>query len=204
MSELIIGLTGGIGSGKTAVSDRFASLGIVIVDADLASRAVVEPGSPALQSIEEHFGGEVIARDGSLDRPALGRLVFENEAERVWLEKLTHPLINAHLAEQLASADSPYAILAHPLLVETSRTRVCDRVLVVDVPKALQMERTLARDDRSQSQVKAIIEAQATREQRLAAADDVIVNDQDLAHLDAEVERLHQRYLELARSSGQP
>ena len=204
MSQLIIGLTGGIGSGKTAVSDRFASLGIVIVDADLASRAVVEPGSPALQSIEEHFGSEVIARDGSLDRAALGRLVFEDEEERVWLEKLTHPLINAHLAEQLASADSPYAILAHPLLVETGRTRVCHKVLVVDVPEALQMERTLARDDRSESQVKAIIEAQATREQRLAAADDVIVNDQDLAHLDGEVERLHRRYLELALSSSQP
>lgn len=204
MSQLIIGLTGGIGSGKTAVSDRFATLGIVIVDADLASRAVVEPGSPALQSIEEHFGGEVIAGDGSLDRAALGRLVFEDEEERIWLEKLTHPLINAHLTEQLASADSPYAILAHPLLVETGRTKVCDRVLVVDVPEALQMERTLARDDRSESQVKAIIEAQATRAQRLAAADDVIVNDQDLVHLDGEVERLHQCYLELAQSSSQP
>jgi dephospho-CoA kinase len=200
MSELIIGLTGGIGSGKSAVSDRFAALGIEIVDADLASRAVVEPGRPALAAIEEHFGSEVIAADGTLDRAALRKRVFEDESERRWLEALTHPLINEYIDNALTSAASPYAVLAHPLLVETGRTRVCDRILVVDVPESVQLERTMARDDNPESQVRAIMAAQASREERLAAADDVIENDRDLAHLDAEVARLHQTYLELAAS----
>lgn len=198
MSTFVVGLTGGIGSGKSAVSERFERLGIKVVDADLASRAVVEPGRPALKAIEEHFGAGVIAADGTLNRPALRKLVFEDEAERRWLEALTHPLINQYLAEALGNATSPYVILAHPLLVETGQTRVCQRVLVVDVPEALQVQRTMARDDNPESQVRAIMAAQASREQRLAAADDVIVNDQDLSHLDREVARLHALYLELA------
>jgi len=198
MSAFVVGLTGGIGSGKSAVSERFERLGIRVVDADLASRAVVEPGRPALQAIEEHFGSAVISRDGSLNRAALRKLVFEDEAERRWLEALTHPLINQYIAGELANATSPYVILAHPLLVETSQSRVCQRILVVDVPEELQVQRTMARDDNPESQVRAIMAAQATREQRLAAADDVIVNDQDLTHLDREVERLHARYLQLA------
>jgi dephospho-CoA kinase len=200
MSAFVVGLTGGIGSGKSAVSERFERLGITVVDADLASRAVVEPGRPALQAIEEHFGADVITAEGTLNRAALRKLVFENEAERRWLEALTHPLINQYIAEQLASATSPYVILAHPLLVETSQTRICRRVLVVDVPEALQVQRTMARDDNPEAQVRAIMAAQATREQRLAAADDVIVNDQDLAHLDREVARLHALYLDLAEA----
>ena len=198
MSAFVVGLTGGIGSGKSAVSERFERLGIKVVDADLASRAVVEPGRPALKAIEEHFGAGVISADGSLNRPALRKLVFENADERRWLEALTHPLINQYIAEQLGSATSPYVILAHPLLVETGQTRVCQRILVVDVPEELQLERTMARDDNPEAQVRAIMAAQATREQRLAAADDVIVNDQDLSHLDREVERLHGLYLQLA------
>lgn len=198
MSAFVVGLTGGIGSGKSAVSERFERLGIKVVDADLASRAVVEPGRPALKAIEEHFGAGVISADGSLNRPALRKLVFENADERRWLEALTHPLINQYIAEQLGSATSPYVILAHPLLVETGQTRVCQRILVVDVPEELQLERTMARDNNPEAQVRAIMAAQATREQRLAAADDVIVNDQDLSHLDREVERLHGLYLQLA------
>lgn len=198
MSAFVVGLTGGIGSGKSAVSERFERLGIKVVDADLASRAVVEPGRPALKAIEEHFGTGVISADGSLNRPALRKLVFENADERRWLESLTHPLINQYIAEQLGNATSPYVILAHPLLVETGQTRVCQRILVVDVPEELQLERTMARDDNPEAQVRAIMAAQATREQRLAAADDVIVNDQDLSHLDREVERLHGLYLQLA------
>ncbi|MGE0625292.1 MAG: dephospho-CoA kinase [Pseudomonadales bacterium] len=198
MGAFVVGLTGGIGSGKSAVSERFERLGIKVVDADLASRAVVEPGRPALKAIEEHFGADVITADGTLNRAALRKLVFENEAERRWLEALTHPLINQYIADELGSATSPYVILAHPLLVETGQTRVCKRVLVVDVPEELQLQRTMARDDNPESQVRAIMAAQATREQRLAAADDVIVNDRDLSHLDREVERLHVLYLELA------
>ncbi len=198
MSTFTVGLTGGIGSGKSAVSSRFENLGIRVVDADVASRVVVEPGRPALAAIEEHFGPEVIAPDGTLDRAALRKRVFQDAAERRWLEALTHPLINACIREALASADSPYAILAHPLLVETGQTGICQRVLVVDVPEELQVERTMARDNNPEAQVRAIMAAQASREERLAAADDVIVNDRDLAHLDAEVARLHALYLELA------
>jgi len=194
----VVGLTGGIGSGKSAVSDRFAALGIKIVDADVASRVVVEPGQPALTKIAEHFGAELITADGALDRAALRQKVFSDESERRWLEALLHPLINAWIDDQLQSAESAYAILAHPLLVETSRTRSCDRVLVVDVPESLQLERTMARDNNSEAQVKNIIAAQATREVRLAAADDVIVNDQDLGHLDAAVAQLHEQYLAAA------
>lgn len=200
MSKLVVGLTGGIGSGKSAVSERFQALGVTVVDADVASRVVVEPGRPALAAIEAHFGPDVIAADGTLNRAALRKLVFEDEGERRWLEGLTHPLINEYIATELVSAESAYAILAHPLLVETGQTRVCHRVLVVDVPEALQVERTMARDDNPEAQVRAIMAAQASREERLAAADDVIVNDSDLAHLDSEVSRLHQLYLELAAS----
>ena len=202
MSNFIVGLTGGIGSGKSAVSERFEALGVKIVDADIASRVVVEPGRPALAAIEAHFGGDVISEDGSLNRAALRKLVFADEAERRWLELLTHPLINEYIAEELASAKSPYAILAHPLLVETNQTRICQRVLVVDVPEELQVERTMARYDNPESQVRAIMAAQADRQERLAAAHDVIVNDQDLAHLDAEVSRLHQTYVTLAAGAA--
>lgn len=202
MSKFVVGLTGGIGSGKSAVSERFEQLGIRVVDADIASRAVVEPGRPALKAIEEHFGAEVICADGTLNRAALRKLVFEDEFERRWLEQLTHPLINAYMAEELAAATSPYAILAHPILVETGRTDGCDRILVVDVPEELQVSRTMARDDNPETQVRAIMAAQASREERLAAADDVIVNDQGLDHLDAEVARLHALYLELAAEAA--
>ncbi len=198
----VVGLTGGIGSGKSAVSERFQALGIKIVDADVASRVVVEPGQPALGKIAEHFGAELIAADGTLDRAALRAKVFADDGERRWLEQLLHPLINAHIREELDSAASPYAILAHPILVETGQTRICDRVLVVDVPEALQVERTMARDDNSEEQVRNIMAAQASRDERLAAADDVIVNDQDLAHLDRETERLHAMYLELAAAAA--
>ena len=203
MSQFIVGLTGGIGSGKSAVSDRFADLGIKVVDADIASRVVVEPGRPALAAIAERFGQHVIAADGTLDRAALRKIVFADEADRRALEAITHPAINRYLTEELANAESPYAILAHPILIETGQTAICTRILVVDVPEELQVSRTMARDDNPESQVRSIMAAQASREERLAAADDVIVNDQDLAHLDAEVARLHQRYLDMATGGQQ-
>ena len=195
MSKLVIGITGGIGSGKTAVSDRFRALGITVVDADVASRVVVEPGRPALAAIAEHFGPDAINPDGTLNRAEVRKRVFADPEERRWLEELTHPLINQYLREELAKAESPYAILVSPLLAETGQSRFCHRVLVVDVPVELQVQRTMKRDDNDEAQVRAIIAAQSSREQRLLLADDVIVNDQDLAHIDAEVERLHQIYL---------
>ena len=199
MSRLVIGITGGIGSGKTAVSDRFQALGVSVVDADVASRVVVEPGQPALAAIAEHFGDDVIHEDGSLNRAELRRRVFAEQAERHWLERLTHPLINEHIREELEKAESPYAVLVSPLLAETDQSRFCHRILVVDVPEEVQVRRTMARDANDEAQVRKIIEAQASREQRLALADDVIVNDGSLEALDEEVARLHEVYSEMAR-----
>lgn len=200
MARFVVGLTGGIGSGKTAVSDRFAALGIRVVDGDVASRAVLAPGAPAVAAIAEHFGPAMINPDGSLDRAALRARVFADAEERRWLEALTHPLMSAWLRDQLAAADSPYALLVNPILIESGQAGRCSRVLVVDVPESLQVERTVARDGNTAEQVQAIMAAQVDRARRLGAADDVIVNDRDLAHLDAEVARLHEKYLELCRA----
>ena len=197
---LVIGVTGGIGSGKTAATDHFQSLGITVVDADLASRVIVEPGRPALKAIEEHFGASVIAGDGTLDRRALREIVFAKPEERKWLEQLTHPLIGQEIASQIQNSKSEYTILASPLLLESNQHHLAKRVLVIDVPESVQVERTITRDNTTEDGVKAIIAAQMKRQDRLAKADDVIVNDQDLAHLQQEVEKLHQTYLEMART----
>ncbi len=198
MSKFVVGLTGGIGSGKSAVSQRFESLGIVVVDADLASRAVLEPGSEALRAVAEHFGGELVGPDDNLDRALLRQRVFADPAERTWLEQLTHPLIGKYLRTALRAAASAYVMLVNPLLVETGNHRLCNRVLVVDTSEALQLERTMTRDHNSKTQVRAIMSTQASRAERLAHADDVILNDRELNHLDAQVGALHQTYLELA------
>jgi dephospho-CoA kinase len=194
----VVGITGGIGSGKTAVSDRFRALGIEIVDADVASREVVKPGMPALDAIRGHFGESVIQPDGALDRAALRQKVFSDPAERQWLERLLHPSINAWIREQLTKATSPYVILVSPIMFETQQHLLTDRVLVVDVPESVQLARTMARDNNSETQVRAIMAAQASREKRLERADDVIVNDGGLETLDREVAALHRKYLELA------
>jgi len=199
MAPFVVGLTGGIGSGKTAVADRFQALGIHVVDGDQASRAVLAPGQPALAAVAEHFGAELIQADGTLNRAALRARVFADDGERCWLEQLTHPLMGAWLAGQIAAATSPYCLLVNPLLVESGQAGRCHRVLVVDAPESAQLERTMARDGGSESQVRAIMAAQADRQRRLAAADEIIVNDRALADLDAEVARLHEQYLELAR-----
>lgn len=193
----IVGLTGGIGSGKTAVSDRFAELGIRVVDADVCARVVVEPGRPALAQIVDHFGPEVLQADGSLDRARLRQIVFANEAERKWLESLLHPLIFEEMWSQLQAATSPYAILVSPLLVEAGQNAICQRILVVDVPEDVQLARTMARDANSAEQVKAIMASQASRDARLAKADDVITNDSSLENLWQQVDEMHQRYLAL-------
>ena len=202
MSTLVVGITGGIGSGKTAVSDEFQRLGITIVDADIASRAVVEPGQPALTEIADHFGPDAINPDGTMNRAEIRKRVFADPAERRWLEQLTHPLIHAYVENALREAESAYAILVNPLLFETGHDRLCHRVLVVDVPVELQVARTMQRDNNEEAQVRAIIAAQTSREDRLARADDVIVNDQDLEHITTEVGRLHEQYLELAATGA--
>lgn len=198
--RLIIGLTGGIGSGKSAAAARFEQAhGIHVVDADIKSRVVVEPGRPALQMIVDRFGDAVLQADGSLNRAALRERVFQVPDERRWLEQLLHPLIREEIVTDLASARSPYALLVSPLLVESGQYQMTRRVLVVDVPEALQIARTTARDNVPEEQVRAILKAQAQREERLRHAHDVIANDRDLAALHAQVDALHQQYLALAR-----
>ena len=193
----ILGLTGGIGSGKSAAAEHFIHLGIDLVDADHAARWVVEPGRPALSRIAEHFGSGVLHPDGQLDRAALRKLIFEVPEERLWLEALLHPLIAEEIRSHLARARSPYAILVSPLLIESGQYSMTQRILVIDVPQSLQIQRTLQRDGISEQQVQAILKAQSSREDRLNHADDVLVNDQDLAWLHGEVERLHHFYLTL-------
>lgn len=197
MKPWILGLTGGIGSGKSAVVEQFASLGVHMVDADQAARWVVEPGRPALLQIAQHFGDGVLLPTGELNRAALRERIFADPAERQWLERLLHPLIRSEIADHLARADSAYAIMVSPLLIESGQYRTVDRVLVVDVPEVLQIARTVARDQASEEQVRAILKVQAAREERLRHADDVLVNDRDLSWLRSEVERLHHFYLQL-------
>ena len=198
----ILGLTGGIGSGKSAAAEHFAALGVHVVDADHAARWVVEPGRPALAKIAEHFGDAVLQADGQLDRSALRSLIFSDPELRRWLEALLHPLIREEIALNLAQAKSPYAILVSPLLIESGQYATTQRVLVIDAPQALQIERTLLRDNTSEQQVQAILKDQASLEERLSHADDILVNDSDLKTLQTEVERLHHFYLTLR--GGQP
>lgn len=202
MKPWTLGLTGGIGSGKSAVAEHFVELGVDLVDADQAARWVVEPGRPALAAIAEHFGDQVLQPDGQLNRSALRAQVFADPAQRHWLERLLHPLIAQEVARFLAAATSPYAIMVSPLLIESGQYRLAQRVLVIDVPEQVQIERTMRRDRLSAEQVQAILAAQTTREERLRHADDVLINDRDLAWMRSEVERLHAYYLTL--NGGQP
>ena len=192
---MIIGLTGGIGSGKTAVSDTFKSLGIDIVDADVSSRRVVEKGQPSLDDIQAHFGDGILDSENNLDRAKLREIIFKNPQERVWLEKLLHPKIAKHIKDQLESSNSPYCILVSPLLLETEQKSYCSFVLVVDVPEESQIARTAKRDGVSEEQVKNIISAQIDREKRLEQADEIIINDGSMEELKEKVVVLHTKYL---------
>jgi dephospho-CoA kinase len=201
MSKLIIGLTGGIGSGKTTVSNLFSDKGIDIIDADLIARDVVAPKSEALLSIKQHFGSEVILESGQLNRPFLRKLIFSCEDNKRWLNNLLHPLIRTKIIENTHSANSEYCLLVAPLLIENSLLSLVNRVLVVDVNESTQLERTLIRDDSSSRQeVKSIMKSQIDREQRLQAADDIINNDNpDLTALASEVNNLHHKYLAMVK-----
>ena len=194
----VVGLTGGIGSGKSAVGECFRALGVKVVDADQASRRVVEPGMPALAAIAEHFGADILLADGNLNRAAMREKIFANPPDKLWLEGLLHPLIIQWTLRELDSAPGPYAILESPLLLEMGQHRQVNRVLVVDVPVAVQIQRATARDSNSEAQIRAIIAAQMPREDRLAAADDVIDNTGTLEDLKDQVARLHHSYLQLA------
>ena len=192
---MIIGLTGGIGSGKTAVSDAFQDLGIIIVDADLASRIVVQKGKPSLKKIAEHFGNDILNENSELDRAKLREIIFNSDEEKNWLESLLHPAIANQIKDELKASSSPYTILVSPLLLETNQKEYCNKVLVVDVPVELQVERTLKRDQVSEGQVKSIIKAQISRKNRLEFADEVIINDGSLEELHSTVMKFHQKFI---------
>jgi dephospho-CoA kinase len=199
---LVIGLTGGIGSGKTLATDHFEKLGITIVDADKAARVIVEPGQPALQEIGKAFGTGVINADGSLNRAALRSLVFSEPAQRRALEAITHPRIAEEIRRQLSVSTSPYTILVSPLLFESGQHNYTQRTLLIDAHESLQRARASSRDNVSEAQITAIMTAQMSRDERRQRADDVVLNDGEITHLHESLERLHQRYLELAHAQS--
>lgn len=198
--KLIIGLTGGIGSGKSAASRFFQELGITVADSDLAARVVVEPGQPALLNIAQHFGAKVINPDGQLNRAELREIIFKDPTEKQWLETLLHPLIAAEIDRQLQQSSSPYTILASPLLLETEQWRKVNRVLAVDVSEELQLSRSCSRDGNTEAQINSIIAAQISRPERLKRSDDIIDNSGTIEHLQQQVKSLDERYRKIAKS----
>ncbi len=198
---LVVGLTGGIASGKTTVANLFHDqFGIELIDADVIAREVVAPGSDGLDAIVERFG-ETILDDGKLNRAALREKVFSDETHKNWLNQLLHPMIRQRMLDEVANASGEYCLLIVPLLVENGLNSLCDRVLVVDVSAETQISRTVARDQVSETQVQSILKAQASRQQRLAIADDVIDNDQANIVLIAQVTELHEKYLAICRQN---
>lgn len=199
---LIIGLTGGIGSGKSEASKRFAERGVLVVDTDVVAREVVEPGKPALMQIAAHFGTDILDATGSLKRGKLREIIFSNSTEKQWLESLLHPIINAEIRRQLAGATSPYSILASPLLLESRQFELVDRILVIDASEQQQLERASKRDKNNEGQIKAIMQTQLSRQERCARATDIIQNHGSIDEIDEQVGKLHQLYLELAQSAA--
>jgi dephospho-CoA kinase len=196
----LVGLTGGIASGKTTVANLFAALGVPIIDTDLLAREVVAPGTALLGEIAGHFGPDILAADGSLDRRALRERVFKDPAERLWLEQRTHPAIRALTDERTHAAMGPYCMVAIPLLVETGGKERFQRVLVVDCEPDLQVARLMARDGIARAAAERMLAAQVPRAARLSVADDIIRNDGDLASLRSQVEKLHREYLAAAQA----
>ena len=198
----VVGITGGIGSGKSAVTDHLETLGITVVDADKVARVVVEPGTPGLAAIAEHFGEDILLADGRLDRAALRKIVFDNPDERKVLEGITHPRIRDEISRQLSEANSPYVVLSSPLLLESGQNTFADYVVVVDVPEEVQLTRTMARDNNSEALVKQIMAAQLDRKTRLSRADTSIMNDGSLDELYERVKKLHEDLLARAAAAS--
>lgn len=198
VSPPVIGLTGGIGSGKSAAADRFAHHGAAIVDADLIAHQLTGAGGDAIAAIRREFGDAVVDEHGALDRVAMRSLVFAQPEARARLEGILHPMIRSESARQCHDAQTPYVMLVVPLLIESGDYRArCQRIAVVDCPESIQIARVQARSGLSEAQVRAIMAAQVSREARRAAADDIIDNSGDLDHLHQQVDRLHQHYLRL-------
>jgi dephospho-CoA kinase len=194
----VVALTGGIGSGKSTVADAFSRLGIAIIDADIIARQVVEPHSPGLNAIAAHFGPNIMNADGTLNRRLLRESIFSQPAEKTWLNALLHPMIHQETQRQIAEATSPYVLWVVPLLVENQLQHKADRILVINVSPETQLKRTMLRDNVSRQHAEQILAAQATREERLAVADDVIDNDGAPDSIASDVARLHAQYLTYA------
>jgi dephospho-CoA kinase len=197
--RLVVGLTGGIASGKSLVAAMFAKLGATVIDTDVVAREVVAPGEPGLAAVSAAFGPRVLLASGEINRPVLRSLVFEDETKRRELEAILHPLIRARTRAKLAALDVPYALVAVPLLVETSFGELVDRVLVVDCPESMQLERLTRRDGIPRTEALAMVRAQLDRATRLRAAHDIIDNSGATDATRRQVDLLHQRYLDLAR-----
>lgn len=201
---LVIGVTGGIGSGKSTVCTAFSRYGIPVFDTDQVAREVVVPGSPGLAAVVAAFGTEVLAEDGTLDRAALRKIVFADSARRADLEAILHPRIRSRVQELIAQTTTPYCLLGIPLLVEHGNHSQVDRILVVDCSEAAQIARVMARDKLTEQEVTAIMRTQATRQERLDKADDVVINASELSAIQAQVKALHARYLALAENRRVP
>ena len=200
---IIIGLSGGIASGKTTVANLFNEhFNIDIVDADIVAREVVAVGSDGLKQITDHFGEAILLEDGALNRSKLRELIFSDPTEKQWLNDLLHPMIRNKIDSDLSKVTSPYGLLVAPLLVENQMQSMADRVLIVDVPTEVQIERTMSRDNVSREQVASILKSQASREQRLAVADDVIKNHTKNQELLLQITDLHQKYLAISTVDG--
>jgi dephospho-CoA kinase len=195
---LVVGLTGGIGSGKTTVAEGFSALGVPVIDADQLARELVEPGQPALDEIIEIFGTASITADGQLDRASIRQQIYADVGLRLRLEAILHPKIRQRIKTLLSDIQDPYCIVVIPLLLETQQTDLVDRILVIDTSEKEQRQRVAARDGLSDNTIMAIMQSQADRSTRLAAADDVIVNDSDVASITDRVQELHQHYMEIA------
>lgn len=192
---MIVGLTGGIGSGKTAAMHIFEGFGIGCVDADVVAREVVEPGTPALQAIAERFGREILTADGRLDRASLRQRIFSSEEDKRWLESLLHPLIRDEMQRQLQSISSPYSVLVAPLLFENDLDRQCDTSVLIDVPEDIQIERVVHRDGVDREQAEAIIRQQMSRTEKLKRADHIVSNTGPLKDLEKQLLALHKEFM---------
>ena len=195
---LVIGLTGGIGSGKSTVAQLFAAMGVPVIDMDMIAHQVVEPGQPALEQITREFGSDILDDKGRLDRRRLRELIFNSKDKRLRLEAILHPLIRQETQRQLSELDAPYCIVVIPLLLESQQDSLVDRILVIDVPESLQISRTKKRDNISSEAAQKILAAQVDRDSRLAAADDVIDNSVELSQIRDRVSELDQQYRNIA------
>ena len=202
MSQYVVGVSGGIGSGKTTVTHLFTRYNIDVIDADLVARQVVQPGTAALQAIIEKLGPQVVEKNGQLNRNQLRTLIFNDPELKHWLNQLLHPAIREQMLVQIQQAKSDYCLLSVPLLVENKLDKMVDRVLIVDVSEDTQLQRTLLRDKTNTQQIRAIMQSQATREQRLEVADDILDNNANPETLPPQIEKLHKKYLQLAKSKN--